>query len=100
MILSGVALVACEARLDKNVGYVKTLDFPADKLCFNAVFEELQARTPYTLSVTTDKHNGKITNYELTIDGQASREGLNIFTPASFQLSKEFLSNVQQRCTN
>lgn len=40
VILSSVALVACEARLDKKVGYVKNLDFPADKLCFDAVFEE------------------------------------------------------------
>lgn len=98
VILSILALVACEVRLDNTVGYVKNLDFPADKVCFTTIFEELKAGTPYKLSVITDEKNGKITTYELTIDGQAIRHDSNIFVPASFQLSKEFLSNVQQSC--
>uniref|UniRef100_A0A486XRI9 Uncharacterized protein n=1 Tax=Rheinheimera sp. BAL341 TaxID=1708203 RepID=A0A486XRI9_9GAMM len=98
VILSIVALAACEAHLDNKVGYGKTLDIPADKVCFNAVFEELKAQTAYTLSVTTVEENGKIMNYELMIDGQAVNEDLDVFTPASFQLTKEFMSNVQQRC--
>ena len=98
VILSIVALAACEAHLDNKVGYGKTLDIPADKVCFNAVFEELKAQTAYTLSVTTVEDNGKIMNYELMIDGQAVNEDLDVFTPASFQLNKEFMSNVQQRC--
>jgi hypothetical protein len=98
--LSILASVAREASLDNKVGYGKKLDFPADKVCFNAVLEELKAHTPCKLSVTYGKQNGKITNYELTIDGKALNEEQDMLTPASSQLSKEFLRNVQQRCTN
>lgn len=100
VILGVVALAACEARLDNKVGYGKTLNFPAEKVCFNVVFDELKARTAYTLSITTVEENGKIMKYELTIDGQAVNEDIGVFTPASFQLSKEFMRNAQQRCTS
>lgn len=98
VILSILALAACEARLDNKVGYGKTLDIPADKVCFNAVFEEMKAQTAYTLSVTTVEENGNVMKYELTIDGQALSEDIGVFTPASSQLSNEFVSNVQRRC--
>ncbi|MBU2114865.1 MAG: hypothetical protein KKE94_13965 [Gammaproteobacteria bacterium] len=100
VILSIVALAACEARPDNKVGYGKTLDIPADKVCFNAVLEELKAQTAYILSVTTVEENSKVMKYELKIDGQAFNEDIGVFTPASFQLSKEFMSNVQQRCAD
>ncbi|WP_041713621.1 hypothetical protein [Paraglaciecola sp. T6c] len=95
-----VVLGGCEAKLDKKVGYGKALERTVDKQCFFSVFAEVKAKTNYALMVSTSEENGKISYYELTIDGQAGNDSLEVFTPASFQLSKGFLSKLQERCTN
>ena len=82
-----------------KVGYGKILDNAVSENCFETKFSELQKETNYQLSVVVEKAAGKITFYDLTIDGTKTDETPEVFTPKSFKLSKTFMASVIKECS-
>jgi hypothetical protein len=92
-------LSACGVQTINKVGYGKKLDNAVSENCFAIKFNELQKATNYQLSVVVEKAAGKITFYDLTIDGTKTGETPEVFTPKSFKLSKTFMASVIKECS-
>ena len=92
-------LSACGVQSIKNVGYGKKLDNPVAEKCFENKFNELKNVTNYDLSIEVEKALGKVTFYDLTIDGTKVDETHEVFTPKSYRLSKAFMESVIKECS-
>ncbi len=92
-------LSACGVQSINKVGYGKKLDNAVSENCFETKFSELQNATNYQLSVVVEKAAGKVTFYDLTIDGTKTDETTEVFTPKSFKLSKTFMASVIEECS-
>ncbi len=99
VFLIGFALVGCEVKSDKIVGYGMSLDEPLNAKCFTSVFEDIKKKSDYEIDVKVLESDGKVSSYDLTIDGQRHTDDHGIFTRSSFKLAKEFLTVVKEKCT-
>lgn len=92
-------LSACGVQSINKVSYGKKLDNAASENCFETKFSELKKATHYQLSVVVESAAGKVTFYDLTIDGTNTDETPEVFTPKSFNLSKTFMTSVNEECS-
>ncbi|XOV81246.1 MAG: hypothetical protein ACFHVJ_09920 [Aestuariibacter sp.] len=99
IILAALMVVGCEIESMKKVGYGKQLDNAVDDQCFEKIFINLKQSTHYSLSLDLEKTAGKITFYNLTVDGTDSADSHEVFTQKSFQLSKKFMNQVIEKCS-
>ena len=92
-------LAGCEKRISNTVGYDHQLDPALEQGCFDDVFESFKEVTQYKLTIPMlEQNDGKVSYYELRIDGSAANEMTSTFVSASYQLSEDFLLELNNIC--
>jgi len=98
VVLSLYLIAGCEVSAIKKVGYSKVLETEINKTCFSNVVKDFQSKYAYKFSVETETQENAVLSYDLILDGQKTSESYGQFTRNSFQLSKDFLAQVTDKC--